>query len=34
MIDPLKQDDKPETENIDEIANRGNIKTLFFFPVA
>ena len=33
MIDPLKQDDKPETENIDEIANRGNIKTLFF-PVA
>lgn len=30
MIDPLKQDDKPETENIDEIANRGNIKTLFF----
>ena len=30
MIDPLKQDDKPETENIDEIANRGSIKTLFF----
>ena len=30
MVDPLKQDDKPETENIDEIANRGSIKTLFF----
>lgn len=30
MADPLKQDDKPETENIDEIANRGSIKTLFF----
>ena len=31
MADPLKQDDKPQTENIDEIANRGSIKTLFFF---
>lgn len=30
MADPLKQDDKPQTENIDEIANRGSIKTLFF----
>ena len=30
MADPMKQDDKPQTENIDEIANRGSIKTLFF----
>ena len=30
MADPLKQDDKPQAENIDEIANRGSIKTLFF----